>query len=296
MDTIKLLSYAKINLTLEVSRLRPDGFHDIDSVVQVIDLRDELEITRADEGVMEVFVERGDAPSGMQNSVYSACEEFFSSTGIRGGVRCVLRKQIPAQAGLGGGSGNAAAAIAGLDRLCGTDLSIDEMAQLAAKVSSDAPLFLYGGTVRMRGRGELVEPLPDAPPMHLIVVKPEVGVSTAWAYAELDKRWRRESRHWSDSAESAIRSLNGLWLIESLTNDFDEVVSGGFEDISNAKKTLRKAGAEVALLCGSGSAVCGFFAREAAALAAADRLRDEFANVFVTRTLSRDESGLVALQ
>ena len=187
MDKVKLLSRAKVNLSLDVSRLRPDGYHDIDSVAQVIDISDEIEVSKADAGTIEVLVEGGDAPSGKENLIYRACEVFFAETGTRGGARFVLRKRIPVQAGLGGGSGNAAAAIAGLNRLYEGGLTRDEMAALASKVGSDAALFIFGGTVRMSGRGERLKLLPDAPKMHLVVVKPSVGVSTAWAYAELDK-------------------------------------------------------------------------------------------------------------
>lgn len=295
MDTtnrIALLSYAKINLTLEVSHLRQDGFHDIDSIAQIIDLSDEVVVEKADEGVVEVVVAHGDAPAGRGNTVYKACEAFLSATGVRGGARCVLAKSIPAQAGLGGGSGNAATAIAGLSRLYRCTLSADEMAAIAAEVGSDAALFVHGGTIRMRGRGELVEPLPDAPGLHLVVVKPEVGVSTAWAYAELDKSDRKPAER-SDAAERAIRSGDRAALIASLANDFDPVVSSSFAEIERAKSMLREAGAEAAMLSGSGSAVFGVFESDDRAKLAGDRLRGEFAHVFVTKTLSRSESALV---
>lgn len=298
MDTknrITLLSYAKVNLTLEVSRLRPDGFHDIDSIAQIIGLTDELVIERAGEGAIEVATERGDAPSGKDNTVYKACEAFFDATGVKGGARCFLTKNIPAQAGLGGGSGNAAAAIAGLSRLYGCDHGANEMAAMAAKVGSDAALFVYGGTIRMRGRGEQVAPLPDAPEMHLVVVKPEVGVSTAWAYAELDKSERERAQGASDAVERAIRSGDKTALIECLANDFDPVVTASFAEIDAAKRMLREAGAEAAMLSGSGSALFGVFESAEAARLAGERLTGKFAHVFVTRTLSRKESALAAI-
>lgn len=295
MDTenrVTLLSYAKVNLTLEVSRLRPDGFHDIDSIAQIIGLTDQLVVERADDGVIEVVTERGDAPSGKDNTVHKACEVFFAATGIRGGARCILAKSIPAQAGLGGGSGNAAAGIAGLSRLYACDLSVNGMAAMAARVGSDAALFVHGGTIRMRGRGEQVEPLPDAPELHLVVVKPELGVSTAWAYGELDKSDRNRAECRSDAAERAIRSGDRAALIECLANDFDPVVTAAFPEIGRAKQLLRGAGAEAAMLCGSGSAVFGVFESAEAARLAGDGLKGEFAHIFVTRTLSRSESAL----
>lgn len=290
MDRIKLLSYAKINLTLEVSSLRPDGYHDIDSVVQIIDLSDELDVVKAEPGVVEVTVVFGDAPSGPGNSVYKACREFFTATGISGGARCALEKRIPSQAGLGGGSGNAAAAISALNKLYDAGLNSGEMAAIAAKVGSDAPLFIYGGTLRMRGRGERIEPLPDAPTLHLVVVKPDVGVSTAWAYSELDKAGRSRAADTSDRAESAIRSGDRAKLLGSLSNDFGPSVCSAFGQIAVARQALTDAGADRVLLCGSGSAVFGAFDTERAAKAAAFGIRSEFARVFVTRTLARHES------
>lgn len=292
METIKLRSYAKINLTLDVSRLRPDGYHDIDSVVQVIDLSDELEVRRADEGDIRVSVEVGEAPADRTNLVCRAAEAFFAKTGVRGGGYFVLRKRIPTQGGLGGGSGNAAAAIAGLNRLYGCGLSRQDLCAMAASVGSDAALFVIGGTVRMRGRGELVEPLPDAPELNLVVVKPSVGVSTAWAYAELDKR-ERLSTGASDAAEAAIRSGDRAALIASLSNDFDPVICALVPEIESAKRRLLDVGAQAAMLCGSGSAVIGFFESRDGALEAGSALSGNYAGVFVCRTLTRSESELV---
>lgn len=292
METVKLHSRAKINLTLDVSRLRPDGYHDIDSIAQVIDLSDELQASPADESEIAVRVEAGDAPADKSNLVCRAGEVFFAQTGIRGGVKFALKKRIPAQAGLGGGSGNAASAIAALNRLYSCELSRDDMCELAAKVGSDAALFIIGGTVRMRGRGDIVEPLPDAPILDIVVVKPSVGVSTAWAYAELDKSQRLPGNN-SDAAEQAIRLCDKAALIASLSNDFDPIVSTLVPEIAIAKRHLMDTGAEVAMLSGSGSAVFGVFKSNAAAREAASALSKNYVDVFACRTLARRECELV---
>jgi 4-diphosphocytidyl-2-C-methyl-D-erythritol kinase len=289
-DSVKLLSRAKINLTLDVSRLRPDGFHEIDSVVSVIDLCDEIVVTKARRGI-EVAVQSGDAPAGAGNLVYRAAEVFFKEVAIDGGAHFVLRKQVPAQAGLGGGSANAAAAIAALNRIYDTGLSQAEMCAMAARVGSDAALFIIGGTARMRGRGEIVEPLPDAPELDLVMVKPEAGVSTVWAYAQLDRRDRVCGRG-SDRAEEAVRSGDRAALLEALANDFDAVLSAAIPEIAQARQALLDAGAKKAVLCGSGSAVFGVFESKDTARRAAKELRARFACVFACRTLSRAESAL----
>ena len=213
---------------------------------------------------------------------------------IRAGVRCRLRKRVPAQSGLGGGSCNAAAAVVGLNALFGAGLSREEMARIASDVSSDAALFVYGGTVRMRGRGEIVEPLPDAPEMHIVVVKPEVGVSTAWAYSEIDRQGLRRRADASSRMEAAIRSGDRASVLSSMGNDFDPVVTSAIAEIRLAKAALIESGAEVAMLAGSGSAVFGVFPSSAAAAAAAGVLAKQSGRVFVSRTLRRAESDMIA--
>ena len=290
MNTIHLISRAKVNLTLEVFARRPDGYHDIDSVAQIIDIKDELSISRAGEGVVEVGVDAENVPSGRANLVYGACVAFFEAAGIRAGARCVLTKHIPPSAGLGGGSANAAAAVVGLNELYEAGLPIERLGHIAASVSSDAPLFACAGTVRMRGRGERVEPLPDAPELHLVVVKPDVGVSTAWAYEQLDNSGPRSSSGASDRVERAIGGNDRAALIDSLYNDFDPVLTNSHGQIRRARQALIDRGAIRALLAGSGSAVFGVFASEDDARAAAAVLKIDFSTVFVTRTLARRES------
>ena len=290
MNTVHLVSRAKVNLTLEVSARRPDGYHDIDSVVQIIDIKDELIISRAPEGSIAVDVDTEDVPSGKANLVHAACEAFFGAAGIRAGARCALTKRVPAGAGLGGGSGNAAAAVVGLDELYQAGLPVEQLRHIAASVSSDAPLFICAGTVRMRGRGEIVEPLPDAPELHLVVVKPDVGVSTTWAYAHLDNSGARVPSGASDRAENAIRNNDRAALIDSLYNDFDPVVTNSHGQIRRARQALIDRGAISGLLAGSGSAVFGVFASEQDARAAAAALEQDFSTVFATRTLTRRES------
>lgn len=293
MREITLASYAKVNLTLEVCDRRADGFHDIDSVVQVIDIRDEITVREAPDGVIEVTTDAPGVPSGPGNLVYKACEAFIRATGLRVGARFDLRKRIPAQAGLGGGSGNAAAAVASMDRLYECGLGEAELARIAASVGSDAALFITGGTVRMRGRGDLIDPLPDAPEMHIVVVRPDTGVSTAWAYAELDRRGHRPSSAASDLAEKAVRAGDKQALLRALSNDFDAVVCETLAEVRWAKDSLLDCGARAALLAGSGSAVFGVFGSASLAEDAAEQLRDSFPYALATHGLTRRESRLV---
>lgn len=294
MGTVHLISRAKINLTLEVMSRRPDGYHDIDSVAQVIDLRDELEITEAPPGMIDLEV-HGEAgvPSGPDNLVYRACAAFLAAASITAGARCKLVKRIPAQSGLGGGSCNAAAAIVGLNALFETGLSREELANIASNVGSDAVLFVCGGAVRMRGRGEIVKPLPDAPELHLVVLKPDVGVSTAWAYHEIDRRGIKRADGAGSRMEEAIAIGDRAAVLSAMVNDFDPVVAGVIEEIRQAKAALVESGAETAMLAGSGAAVFGVFRSREAASAAAAELSTRHERVFVSRTLGRGESEMI---
>jgi len=289
MTKIEQLSHAKINLTLEVSSLRSDGYHDLDSVVQLIDLADEMTIAEAPPGVIEVSAQAAGVPSGPENLVYRACKVFFEITGIRGGARCRISKNIPAQAGMGGGSGNAAAAILGLDKLYGTGMDTAPLVSLASKVGSDVALFICSGTVRMRGRGDMVDAIPDAPEFHTVIIKPKRGVSTAWAYVELDKRPELALTGASEAAEQAIRSGDRQGLVAAMMNDFDPVVATAFPEIAAAKRFLVEVGAKTALLCGSGSAVFGLFDTKDEAEAAAERARAQATpfSIYVSSFLPR---------
>jgi 4-diphosphocytidyl-2-C-methyl-D-erythritol kinase len=290
MADIRLKSYAKVNLTLEVLERRPDGYHNINSVAQVVDLSDEIAISTADAGVIELDISDKSLPRDSRNLAYAACREFFEATAIAGGARIRIDKHIPVQAGLGGGSGNAAAVIVGLDKLFGTRLSVDAMAFVASRVSSDAAMFILGGTVRMRGRGENVEPLPDIPRLNLLIVKPWVGVSTGWAYEALDKRGRATIIGASNRMEAAIKFGDKRAVIEALANDFESVVLERFPDIREIKARLIDFGAEAALLAGSGSAVFGVFEKPEVASKAASSFGSDSATYVVT-TLTRRESA-----
>ncbi len=293
MSKITLYSHAKINLSLDVSALRGDGFHDIDSVVQIIDIADEMELAVDEPGIIDVTVESGNAPSGPENLVFKACEAFFRTTGIKAGVRVRLWKSIPAQAGLGGGSGNAAAVVAGLNRMFECGLGSAELAGIVSEVGSDTALFIYGGTTCISGRGEVIEPLPDAPELHVVILKPEAGVSTKWAYAEMDRDPQRRKGNGTSRVKQAILDANYNALLAALSNDFDPVISGSVAEIDAAKTLLKNMGAKASLLCGSGSAVYGVFDSHGAAESARQELKSKYESGFVCRSLTRAESALV---
>lgn len=291
MTSVKLRSWAKLNLTLDVLDNRGDGYHELDSVVQVISLFDELEFVPASAGVIQITADADWLPLDSSNTIFRAVDVFKEWVGAEPGIRCAIRKHIPAQAGLGGGSSNAAATITALNVLYNAGLDIETMTGLAAKVGSDAALFIAGGTVRMRGRGDVLEPLPDAPCLSFVIVKPDEGVSTADAYSLLDQG-DHDRRRLSQDAVEAVMAGQRDALVDCFGNDFDGVISERLESVRLAKQALKTAGARSAMLTGSGSAVFGVFNTEADAASAAGTIPPSVGSVYVVRSMSRRESSL----
>jgi 4-diphosphocytidyl-2-C-methyl-D-erythritol kinase len=213
---------------------------------------------------------------------------------VNEGIALHLVKRIPAQAGLGGGSGNAAAAAVGVNALLELNLDEKTLHAIAASLGSDAPFFLTGGTATARGRGETLTPLPDAPPYWLVVAKPEIGVSTAWAYNALDADPERASHRATKRWEEALKAGDAGRMIAFQSNDFEAVVFPHLPEISWLHDELRMAGALTAHLCGSGSAVYGVVESEAQARRIAQLLDGRYPHLHIVRTLSRAEANPLA--
>jgi 4-diphosphocytidyl-2-C-methyl-D-erythritol kinase len=284
--SIRLRAFAKINLGLRLLAKRPDGFHEIRTIYQTIALHDRLELSlgKAKEEI-RIECDNPEIPSGDENLVYRACELWRRATGFRGGVRARLEKMIPAGSGLGGASSDAAATLEGLERLTGEKLPPRLRFSLAAQLGSDVPLFLLGGRVLGCGRGEEVYPLPDLSPRKCLVVFPGFSISTAEAYREAGLRL---------TSKGKVRSINdvGAWPQFPLLNwgpaenDFERVVFARWPELARLKRHLIRAGAEIASLTGSGSAVYSVF-ESTGQLLHAFKLIPKGWLKFRSRTLSR---------
>ena len=283
---LRINSFAKINLALAVLGRRPDGYHNIETVFQTIDISDELcfrpsaEISLSCEGLPGV--------SEKNNIVWKAAVTLAKRTGERRGVAITLQKKIPSGAGLGGGSGNAAAALMGLRRFWNSDISDADLHAIALTLGSDVPFFLMGGAALGRGRGEVLAALPDFQPKHLVVIFPGVSVSTASAYRALNL-----GLTFSES-DTRIYNLLGLAENESswqagIFNDFETAILPVYPEIAEAKNFLEKREATVTLMSGSGSSVFGFFLSEESARAAVSAVSQAGWRAFPARTLTRAE-------
>jgi 4-diphosphocytidyl-2-C-methyl-D-erythritol kinase len=256
---LTLESPAKINLGLWVGRRRPDGFHDIVSVLAPIELHDTITIRPAEAGI-RVSTDSKAAPGGPTNLAYKAAEAFFFATGSKAGCRIQIRKRIPVGGGLGGGSSNAAMALLGLNRLYGSPLSGLRLRAIAIKLGSDVPFFLAGGACVARGRGEKLRRI-RLPRLDVVLCLPDIKVPTAWAYAELDKsRARRRLTSFTLSPKILGASLRRRELdrvAAQLANSFEPVVFVRHPRIARAKGLLVEHGAYAAAMSGSGSTVFG---------------------------------------
>jgi 4-diphosphocytidyl-2-C-methyl-D-erythritol kinase len=289
-DKIKLPAFAKINLGLRVHGRRADGFHEISTVFQTINLHDNLTFqTRPDEG-LELVCSDSSIPTGESNLVLRAAVALRERYGVRLGVSIELEKVIPVGGGLGGGSSDAAVALVALVSLWGIKTDVCELMEVGARLGADVPFFLIGGTALGTGTGTEIRSLEDASKMHLIVVNPGVSVSTAEAYKALGAPALTKA----DTAVNLSVSRTEADFPDSLSdvtsNDFEAVVVRLHPEIGRARDALKDSGARSALLSGSGSSVFGVFESKWEAERAREVLKPvEGWRVFACETLTRAE-------
>ncbi len=271
---------------MEVLRKRADGYHEIRTVLQHVDLCDEIGIIGGEQGI-SVESAGLSVPGGEENLAYRAAALFLKTTGIRAGVRIQIVKRIPLGAGLGGGSSDAATTLWGLNRLFQAGLPRERLEQLGTQLGSDVPFFFGGPSAWTSGRGEELHPLPPFPPSWLVIMFPGFPVPTAWAYANLELTGEDKSIRVITAAEQG----NYEPLLASSWNRFEEVVFRRYPALKQLKESLEAWGARPALMTGSGSAVFGRARDREEAEGWAARLREKGCTVFVVQTVSRPPFG-----
>lgn len=241
---------AKINLTLSVGEKRRDGYHTIDSVMHSISLSDSITLERGED--ISLSIVEGTAPAGKDNLMVRVAELFFREKGISGGVHMTLSKRIPSEAGMGGGSSDAAAVLRGLARLYGTGDSLETLAAMGASLGADIPFCVLGGACRCEGIGEVLTPLTPWPGLPLVIVRPETSVSTGEAYRLLDGRNLRP-RDRTEDCMKALEDRNRQELYAALSNDFEGALFPKNAVLAETSSILHSLG-RPALMTGSGSA------------------------------------------
>lgn len=272
---VTVLAPAKLNLALDVVGLLPNGYHDLDMVMQAIGLFERVTLRRSERLCLRLPGSR--VPANEKNTAWKAALRFFDYTGLLAGVEITIRKATPVRAGMAGGSADAAAVLVGLSELYGARLSMSELCALGASIGADVPFALLGGSCRVGGIGDLLKPLPPCPACWFCVVMPSAGVSTPEAFARYDQLG--SSQHPDCAAlEAAIRAQDLAALCAAAGNALEEC--SGARETPALKARLRALGARAALMTGSGAAVFGIFDTEPAARAAADALRGEYPQVY----------------
>lgn len=268
-------AYAKVNLTLAVGEKRLDGYHEVVSVMQRVSLCDTLTAEQTREGITLTCSDPA-LPSGEENLAHRAASLFFRETGITGGAALTLEKRIPSQAGLGGGSSDAASALLALRKLYAPALPDTELETMAAALGSDVPFFIRGGTQLATGRGEVLSPLPPLTDGWFVIVKPTESFSTPAMYRRLDEL--------PPACTPPLPPLQGGLpaLASGLFNRFEAAIPAG-SAVWDIKARLAAYGALASLLSGSGSAVFGLFDTETAARAAVEALRPAWPEMFLAR-------------
>lgn len=281
MTTIFEPAYAKLNLTLDVLGKREDGYHDLKSVMQTVSIRDDIEL---DIGTGKLWVLRCDKegiPTDSRNLAWKAAEVYCEAMGKDpDGLEIRITKRIPSEAGMGGGSADAAAVLRALNQYYGNPLSILALAELGARVGSDVPFCVVGGTCMVEGRGERLRKLADMPDCFFVVVKPDFSCSTAELYRKIDET-EIAKRPDHQAMESALLAGDLGRVCENIWNVFDPVVTQEHLELNYIKSIFNSYGAVGYQMTGSGSAVFAVAPSFEFAAVMCDMLRGNYPNVFI---------------
>lgn len=281
---MQLVSYAKINLYLEVLEKLDSGYHNINSIMHQINLFDELEFEILDTG--EIEIECSD--KSLENDKNIAFKTTFlikNQYQIDEGIKIKIKKNIPIGGGLAGGSGNAAATIKAMDELFNLNLTQDQMLDIGIQIGSDVPFQLIGGTCLVGGIGDEIQELDNISNINFIIINPGIDISTKWAYKEFDKLHEKNNLHHINKIINAINNNNINLISHNLFNDFELFVFNKFREIKEIKMDLIKYGALNSLMSGSGSTVFGIFENDQRADICYDKLKDKYP--FVMKTTSK---------
>ena len=277
-QSVTVIAPAKLNLSLDVRGLLPNGYHDLDMVMQAITLREQLTLRRS--ANLTVRMPGSSVPVNDKNTAVKAALAFFHYTGLLAGVDITIRKTTPVRAGMGGGSADAAGVLVGLNELYDARLSMSELCALGAGIGADVPFALMGGTCRVQGVGDLMKALPPCPPCWFVVVMPSVGVSTPEVFARYDTMGSPVHPD-CQAQEDAIRAGDLKALCAAAGNALEHC--SGAEETPAICALLNANGALTSQMTGSGAAVFGVFEEEAQARAACDALQKQYDKVYLAQ-------------
>ena len=270
---------AKINVTLDIVGVRADGYHLLESLFQSVSIYDTVVAEKADKGdiSLEVVGQPCDCPTE-KNTAYKAAKVFFEETGIEGGVHLILTKRIPQQAGMGGGSADAAGVLWALNTLYETNLTTSRLHRMGAKIGADVPFCVVGGTVMVTGIGDGLDPTFPLPPCHIVVAQPAEGISTKEAYTAVDNATiTRRPDHEAVKRALCRRDLHAL--CQQAVNVFEDATN--LAGVADIRRKMEAFSPLCSQMTGSGSCVFAIFEDEDTANACVEALKKEYPTAFV---------------
>ena len=282
---IQVKAHAKINLTLEVLSKREDGYHNIISVMQSISLHDLLHLVPSNKGI-KIYCGHPRVPNDESNLAYKAAEKLLEYTGIKKGVEIRIKKGIPVAAGLGGGSADAAGVLLGLNKLWDLGIHLEDLSSLGMGLGADVPFCIYGGTALARGIGEKITPLPTAPKLDLILIKPPFGLSAGDIYKAYDKMT-------VDAAPNHQKLMEGLdrndttMIVDNVGNMLQAAAVKARPKIQDLVDILKGVGCPGVFMSGSGPTVCGVVESDTMANDIMTRFSHSPMEVFLATTVGR---------
>lgn len=290
MNQITRKAYAKINLGLDVIRRRPDGYHEVKMIMQTVGIYDILTFRKSRGQGIFISTDKEELPCDKNNLIYKAAELLKDTYSIREGVEIVLRKNIPIAAGMAGGSTDAAAVFHGFNELFGLGMSLEDMKRLGVKIGADVPYCLMGGTALSEGIGEVLTPLPAPPEAYLAVAKPDINVSTKFVYENLHADTLAYHPD-IDGMVEALKEGSLKGITDRMSNVLETVTIREYPVIAQIKENMLEAGAENALMSGSGPTVFGIFREKEKACGAYEAIEREglAKQIFVTEFTAVDK-------
>lgn len=280
---IVLSAPAKINLLLDIIKLLPNGYHSLFMVMQTVDLCDEVEVSLRDDGKITLECSEKALPTDEKNIAYKAAVKFFEVNNLSFGADIKLTKKIPFEAGLAGGSTDAAAVLKALNTLCETNLSNEELCKIGVKLGADVPFCIHGGTMLAQDIGQVLSPLPKLPECYIVLVKPEAGVSTKEAFAAFDSC--ENIRH-PDCAAMLHAAANGNFegIVANVGNVFEQFIE--VPQRADIKAFMRECGSLACCMSGSGPTVFGIFDSKEKAEKCIEKIPDKLGRAYLTKPIS----------
>lgn len=279
---VSVRAYAKLNLSLDITGKRDDGYHIVEMLMQSVSLHDTVTVWDCRDGGIEVNTSGGEVADDETNIAYKAAQAFFAETGISNPGVCIkIKKRIPLKAGMAGGSADAAAVLVALNRIFSAGLDESRLCDIGELIGADVPFCITGGTSMARGIGNILSPLPPLPECYIVAAKPDEGVSTAEAYAAVDGFKGQLIRPDAVRMSEDICAGDLRAVAAGLCNVFEQAID--LPSCAAIKKTMLESGALGAVLTGSGSAVFALFEEKDDAEACRQALEESFDEVFLMR-------------